>query len=262
MKGWKTLASRVAIVTGASSGIGAAIAEGFGRERLRVTLAARRADLLGQVAERVRAAGGDALVVPTDVRDPEAIVRLAAVTTETWGRIDVLVANAGVGGRSLLKMRDEDLAELVEVNLLGAIRCVRAVLPRMLEQHDGHVITISSVAGRVIAPGSVYAATKAGLLAFTDGLRRAVGESGIRVSAVLPGWIDTPLVRSLHLPMAPPDVVVDAVVDLLRRPRREVVVPGWYRIPIWLDRWLPLLTDWAAPRVVRRYERGQRQPQR
>jgi len=108
------LASRVAIVTGASSGIGAAIAERFGRERMRVTLAARRADLLERAAERTRAAGGEALVVPTDVRDPAAVDRMAAVTKEAWGRIDVLVANAGVGGKSLLKMSDEALAELVE----------------------------------------------------------------------------------------------------------------------------------------------------
>jgi len=256
MSGWKTLASRVAIVTGASSGIGAAIAERFGRERMRVTLAARRADLLERAAERTRAAGGEALVVPTDVRDPAAVDRMAAVTKEAWGRIDVLVANAGVGGKSLLKMSDEALAELVETNLLGVMRCARAVVPVMLERRDGHIITNASVAGRVIAPGSVYAATKAGVLAFTEALRRAYADSGIRVSAVLPGWIDTPIVQGVPpRRMAPPGVVADAVVRLLHRPRPEIVVPGWYRIPIWLDHWVPLLTDLLAPRVVRRVER-------
>ena len=256
MTGWKTLVSRVAIVTGASSGIGAAIAERFGRERIRVTLAARRADRLVQVAERVRAAGGEAMVVPTDVRDPAAVEHMAAVTTEVWGRIDILVANAGVGGKSLLKMSDEALAELVEINLLGVMRCARAVVPAMLEQRDGHIITTASFAGKVIAPGSVYGATKAGVLAFAEALRRAYADSGIRVSAVLPGWIDTPMLQTVRpRRTAPPGGVADAVVRLLHRPRREVVVPGWYRIPIWLDRWFPLVTDLLAPRVVRRAER-------
>src|SRR3989337_472406 len=205
---------------------------------------------------RTGAAGGEALVVPTDVRDPAAVDRMAAVTKEAWGRIDVLVANAGVGGKSLLKMSDEALAELVETNLLGVMRCARAVVPVMLERRDGHIITNASVAGRVIAPGSVYAATKAGVLAFTEALRRAYADSGIRVSAVLPGWIDTPIVQGVPpRRMAPPGVVADAVVRLLHRPRPEIVVPGWYRIPIWLDHWVPLLTDLLAPRVVRRVER-------
>ncbi len=264
VSGWKILVSRVAIVTGASSGIGAAIAERLGRERMRVTLAARRAELLEQVATRVRTAGGEALVVPTDVRDPAAVDRMAAVTKEAWGRIDVLVANAGVGGRALLKMPDAALAELVEVNLLGVMRCARAVLPVMLEQRDGHIIATASVAGKVIAPGSVYATTKAGVLAFTKALRRAYAESGIRASALLPGWVDTPLLQTIRpRRMIPAGVVADSVARLLRRPRAEVIIPEWYRLPIWLDRWFSPLTDLLAPRVVRRMERqAERRPMR
>ena len=262
MSGWKTLASRVAIVTGASSGIGAAIAGRFGRERMRVTLAARRAHLLEQVAERVRAAGGEALVVPTDVRDPAAVTRMAEITRDTWGRIDVLVANAGIGGGSILRISDEALAELVEVNLLGVMRCVRVVLPTMIAQGKGHVITIASVAGRIAAPGGVYGPTKSGVLAFTEGLHRAVAEGGIAVSAVLPGWIDTPMVRARPRFLAPPTIVADAVVRLLHRPKREVIVPGWYRFPIWFNRWLPIVTDRLSPRVMRRIEQAERRAQR
>ncbi len=256
MRGWSDLPGRVAIVTGASSGIGASIAERFGRERMRVALAARRTDLLEQVAGRVRTSGGEALIIPTDVRNPAAVQSMVERTNAAWGRVDVLVANAGVGGKSLVRMSDEALSDLVAVNFLGVMRCARAVLPTMLEQRAGHIITIASVAGRIIGPGSVYSATKAGVLAFTEALRRAVAESGIAVSAVLPGWIDTPLIQVRRLRMAPPSVVADATVGLLYRPRREIVVPGWYRIPIWLDRWLPRLTDLLAPWVVRRAERG------
>ncbi len=245
MKGWDRLESRVAIVTGASSGIGAAVAERLGRERMRVTLAARRADLLEQVAARVRAAGGEALVTPTDVRDPAAIERMAATAIAAWGRIDLLVANAGIGGGSVLRLPDETVAEIVNVNLLGVVRCARAVLPAMAARREGHIIAISSVAGRVMAPGSIYGVTKAAVLAFCVALRRAVTLEGIAVSAVLPGWIDTPLLSQRVRPrwLAPPSVVGDAVVGLLHHPRPEVIVPGWYRLPLTLGRWLPFLAD-------------------
>jgi len=257
MRGWKDLAGRVAIVTGASSGIGAAVAVRFGREGMRVSLAARRRERLQEVAQRVTRAGGTVLVVPTDVRDPAAVEHLAAVTQDTWGRIDVLVANAGVGGGSLLKMSDAALTELVEVNLLGVIRCARAVLPVMLRQGQGHVIVTASVAGRVIAPGSVYGATKAGVLAFSEAMRRAYSGAGVIVSALLPGWVETELLQTFRpRVMVSPEVVADAALRLLRRPRRELVVPGWYRIPIWVARWFPQVVDLLAPRVVRRFERG------
>jgi len=245
VKGWAQLTGRVAIVTGASSGIGAAVAERLGRERMRVTLAARRPELLEQVATRVRDAGGEALVVPTDVRDPAAIAHMAAATMAAWGRIDVLVANAGVGGGSVLRLSDDAVSEIVAVNLLGVVRCARAVLPAMAAQREGHIIAVSSVAGRVMAPASIYGVTKAAVIAFTQALHRAVAADGVAVSAVLPGWIDTPMVRQRLRPrwIAQPIVVGEAIVHLLHHPRREVVVPGWYRIPLALGRWLPGLAD-------------------
>jgi len=253
MKGWDRLASRVAIVTGASSGIGASIAERFGREHMRVALAARRGDLLEHVAAQVRAAGGEALVIPTDVRDPAAITHLAAVTKDTWGRIDVLVANAGVGASGRLVQISEDaIREVVEVNLLGVILGARSVLPMMLEQGEGHIIAIASVAGRVPGRGGVYGATKAGVLAFCEGLRRGVAEAGISVSAVLPGWINTPMVQQIRPRWgAPPGIVAEAVVRLLRRPRREVVVPWWYRGMIGMNRSFPGVMDLLAARFGR-----------
>lgn len=256
MGGRRDLRGRVAIVTGASSGIGAATAERFAREQMRIVLAARRERWLAAVAGRVRAAGGEPLVVPGDIRDPQAAVRMAAAAQEAWGRIDVLVANAGVGGGSILQITDEVLTELVEVNLLGVMRSVRAVLPAMRAQREGHIITIASVAGRVIAPGGTYGATKAGVLAFTQGLARVLPELGIRVSAVLPGWVDTPMVRTRPRWITPPGVVADTIVGLLRRPRREVVVPRWYRLVLLMNHLLPgVVMDYLAPRVTRRAQR-------
>ncbi len=259
MRGWDDLASKVAIVTGASSGIGASIAERFGRERMRVTLAARREDLLEQVAGRVRAAGGEPLVVPADIRDPTAVTHVATVTQATWGCIDVLVANAGFGRPgSVVEIGEEALREMVDVNLLGVVFSVRAVLPTMLEQQRGAIVAISSVAAEVTGPtAAIYGATKAGVLAFCEGLRRSVASTGIAISAVLPGYIDTSM-RATRLSKswrgAPPAVVADAVVGILHDPRREVVVPAWYRIPIGLNRWAPATFDWLFARLGRVFE--------
>jgi len=254
------LTSKVAIVTGASSGIGAAIAERFGRARMRVALAARRADLLEEVAARVRAAGGETLVVPADMRDQTAIASLVKNTQTTWGRIDVLVANAGVGrGGSVTEISEDALREMIEVNLLGLIFCARAVLPVMLTQRRGAIIAIASVAGEVTAPQApIYGATKAGMLAFCEGLGRSVAADGIAVSAVLPGFIDTSMrtSRPSWLRGAPSTVVAEAVVRLLHHPRREVVVPGWYRIPIGINRWAPAALDWAFALYRRRQGRN------
>jgi len=259
MRGFADLAGRTAIVTGASSGIGAAIAEYFGRAQMRVALAARRAALLEEAAGRVRSAGGEALVVPADVRDPVALTRLADLTRETWGRIDVLVANAGIGGGSVLRLSDEEIVELFEVNLLGVIRSARAVLPAMLAQGDGHIIAIASLAGKVMVPATSYGITKAGVLAFCDSLRRAVAASGVRVSAVTPGWVATPMSERVRpRRVVVPDVVAAAVVRLLQHPKPEVIVPGFYRIALGLTRYLPFLVDALLPYFVRRAARDQR----
>lgn len=259
MGGFADLTGRVAIVTGASSGIGAAIAERFGRERMRVALAARRIALLEEVAGRVHAAGGEVLAVPTDVRDLQAITQLADRTRAAWGRIDVLVANAGISGGSVLRSSDDEIVDLFATNLLGVIRSARAVLPAMLAQGDGHIVVIASLAGKVMVPATVYGITKAGVLAFCDSLRRAVAASGLRVTAVLPAWVATPMAeRARPRRVIPPGVVADAVVRLLHRPQAEVVVPAFYRWGLALNRLFPFLADAALPLVVRRAERDSR----
>lgn len=237
----------VALITGASSGIGAAIAVRFAETGMRVALAARRHDLLMQVAEQVRAAGGEALVLPADLSDAKAIEGMVADTMQAWGRIDVLVANAGIGqGGALHKLSDEALVRQIDVNVLGVIRSARAVLPAMFDQGRGHIITIASVAGELSGPGaSTYAASKAAVVRFSEGLRRELLPRGIAVSTVLPGFIATDMTRSSGIPikMPQPRIVAEAVYRLLARPRRQVVVPGWYRLVIGLNRWFPWLVD-------------------
>jgi NADP-dependent 3-hydroxy acid dehydrogenase YdfG len=253
----KELRGRVAIITGASSGIGAATALACGAAGMRLALAARRAELLQEVAAQVGAAGGKALTCATDVREPEQIDALVAATLERYGRVDVLVANAGIGYSGRLdRVTDEQILTTVGINLLGVIRCARAVLPPMLAQRSGHILTVSSVAAGIAMPrAAVYAATKAGVHRFAEGLRRELRPHNIQVTDVLPGVIDTPMTgRVRGIRKAPAAVAAQAIVNAIRRPRGVVVTPAWYRAVLLLNRALPGVIDAASGRYGREEE--------
>jgi NADP-dependent 3-hydroxy acid dehydrogenase YdfG len=242
------LAGEVAIVTGASSGIGAATARELGRRGAAVVLAARRADALEAQAEAIRDDGGEALAVPTDVADRSQLTQLVEHTTATFGRVDVLVNNAGVfWSRPLASTPPGDLADVVEVNLLAAMLLTRAVLPGMLERRHGAVITIGSLSGRV-AMEPVYSATKYGLRGFSLALRRQLAGSGVSASLVSPGKVRTPMTAHVTAQLPAPAIVATAVADLVARPRREVVVPGRHYAIAWLEQVLPRLADFAYER--------------
>jgi short-subunit dehydrogenase len=243
----------VVLITGASSGLGEAVARSCARDGARLALAARREDRLRALAAELTAVGAAALVVPTDMRDPEAIRAMAAATQERFGRIDALVANAGVGhSASVIETTEEPLREQVEVNLLGVVRSAQAVLPAMRDQGSGHILAVASVAAGCAMPGAViYSATKSAVVAFCEGLRREVSAHGIAVTAILPGFIDTPMTEGLTFPMPPASLVGDAVARLIRRPRRLVVIPAWYTPLLILNRLAP---DWVDA-IARRGER-------
>jgi len=253
----KDLRNRVVVITGASSGIGAATALRCGEAGMRVVLAARREDVLRDIAARVEAAGGEALVCPTDVRDRAQIERMAHAAEARFGRVDVLLANAGIGyAQALALVPHETIDATVEVNLLGVIRSAKAVLPGMIERGSGHVITVSSVAaGLAVSRASVYAATKAGVHRFCESLRREVGRHGIYVTDVLPGVIDTPMTERLSgWPKAPVAGVADVIVGVMRRPRRWVVTPWWYHAALAANR----LAPWALDAVLGHFEAKER----
>jgi NADP-dependent 3-hydroxy acid dehydrogenase YdfG len=194
------LDDRVALVTGASSGIGEATAEALAAEGASVALAARREDELEDLADRLEADGAGTLVVPTDVTDEAEIEDMIETTTEEFGSLDILVNNAGV---MLLERVDEadraNFRQMVEVNLLGLMNATHAALPIMEAQGNGHIVNISSVAGReASASGSGYNATKFGVNGFTDALRQEVNDDGIRTTLIEPGIVDTELQE--HVP--------------------------------------------------------------
>ncbi|WP_048075727.1 SDR family NAD(P)-dependent oxidoreductase [Haloquadratum walsbyi] len=190
------ISGKVAIVTGASSGIGEATARLLANEGVRVVLAARREDELEDLAAQIELDGGDSLVVPTDVTDDADIQQLVDQTVDAFGQVDILINNAGVMLLEEVQDADTDnFQQMVDVNLSGLMKLTHAVLPIMQEHGSGHIINISSVAGRKSFPGSsVYSATKFGVNGFSEGLRQEVtGEGDIRVTLIEPGFVDTEL---------------------------------------------------------------------
>jgi NADP-dependent 3-hydroxy acid dehydrogenase YdfG len=197
------MADRVAVVTGASSGIGEATARALAREGFAVALAARREERINELAEEISGGGGKALAIPTDVADPDAAAALITTTKAELGSVDVLINNAGVMLLGPLLGADlEHWQRMVHVNLLGLIYCTHHALPIMQEQGGGHVVNVSSVAGRTARLGSgVYNATKWGVGAFSESLRQEALNYNVRVTIVEPGYVDTELQGHNEHPM-------------------------------------------------------------
>ncbi len=254
----------VALITGASSGIGEAAAKVFARRGYRVTLAARRRERLEALAEEIRLAGGEALVVPTDVSDHQAVERMVQSTLDAWGQIDVLVNNAGFGRlRWLENLRPvEDIEAQVRVNVLGVMWAARAVLPHMTERRSGVILNVSSVAGWVAAPGySVYAATKFALRGFTEALRREVAVFNVHVLGFYPGPVATEFgqhIGTKRKTAAPAwmtltsERTAEIIYRMVARRRRSVIVPWWFHPVLWFNSHLPALSDWIQTRFYTR----------
>ena len=192
------LEGKVAVITGASQGIGRAIARQLSREGAAVVLAARSLGNLASVASEIETAGGSATVVGTDVTDPSSVLELVAETYDTHGRADVLVNNSGIGGPTALAWETsiEDWQQTLDVNLTGPWLCCRAIIPRMIEHGGGSIVNIGSVTGkRPLLGRTPYAATKAGLIGITRTLAEETGRHGIRVNLISPGAVEGPRIE-------------------------------------------------------------------
>jgi short-subunit dehydrogenase len=247
------LQGKVVIITGASSGIGAAVARECGSRGMSVVLAARREDALLTVALEVEGAGGKALVCPTDLRSPAQIDALQRATLERFERIDILIANAGRGSITpTSELTTEEIHDVIETNLLGVVHCARAVLPVMQAQRSGHIITVSSIVNEIIFPhDALYAATKAGVHRFARGLRTEAREYGVAVSDVLPGVLDTPLNATLTgIPKSSVTATAREIVNLMEHPRPILITPYWYRWVLLANRLIPGCVDAYLARLL------------
>lgn len=194
------MSTKTAIITGASSGIGQAAAKELASQGYSVMLAARREDRLVELKEAIEEAGGTAEYLVTDVTSAEQMKALAEAAIARFGRIDVLLNNAGLMPLSFMnKLKVEEWDRMVDVNIKGVLYGIAAVLPHMEQQKEGHIINISSVAGHSITPGSaVYSGTKFAVRAISEGLRQEIDPSmNIRVTIVSPGAVATELVNTI-----------------------------------------------------------------
>lgn len=190
---WK---DKVVFLTGASSGIGEALAVVIAKQGAIVGLLARREELLKELAEKCEAVGGKARVFACDVVDAEAVQKSADALRDEFGRIDILIANAGIGGnnKETRELQPEFVKKVIDINLMGAVNSVYAVLPQMLERGSGQLVAISSLAGfRGLPKSAAYSASKGGMTNLFESIRLDVQNKGVAVTIIQPGFIKTPL---------------------------------------------------------------------
>jgi 3-oxoacyl-[acyl-carrier protein] reductase len=214
------LNGQVALITGSNRGIGLAIARRLGQMGARVSLCARRKADLESAASDLRAAGIDVLAVPTDVTRPDEVSRLVSETQRSLGPVDILVNNAGIGIFSpFYHQTDADWNSVLDTNLKSAFLTSRAVAPEMIRRKSGHIINISSLAGKsTFANGAIYCASKWGLLGLTGCMAEDLRPHGVRVSAICPGSVATefsPHAGKDPSKMLQPDDVAHAVAALV-----------------------------------------------
>lgn len=200
----KNIDGKIVVITGASSGLGEATARLLSEQGASVVLGARRADRLQTLVAELKARGGKAIAATTDVTKRDEVQKLVDAAVKIYGRIDVIINNAGLMPQSLLEhLKVDEWDRMIDVNIKGVLYGIAAALPYMQKQKAGHIINVSSVAGHKVGPGSsVYAATKHAVRALSEGLRQEVKPYNIRTTVISPGAVATEL----------PDTITDAAV--------------------------------------------------
>jgi len=249
--------SKVVAITGASSGIGRAAAEHVGRLGMPVALLARRAERLDAIAQSIRAAGGRAIAVPGDVAAETDVARLVSRAVGEFGRLDVMIANAGIGFHGTLEdTSPEIMRRLIDVNFMGTFYAARAAVPVFRQQRGGHLILVSSIAGqRAVGSRTAYAASKAAQARFGESLRVELSGTGVHVSVVFPVSTLTEFHETIRRdfghamaalgPSQSADEVARTIAWCMEHPRAEVY-------PYWKSRALVILNA-VAPALVDRF---------
>jgi NADP-dependent 3-hydroxy acid dehydrogenase YdfG len=215
----QNIRGKVVVITGASSGLGEATARLLSSEGAIVVLGARRVDRLNSLADELTAKGGQALALATDVTDHEQVKRLVDTAVQKYGRIDVMINNAGLMPHSPLeRLKIEDWDRTIDVNIKGVLYGIAAALPHMKQQKAGHIINVSSVAGHKVTPaGAVYAATKDAVRALSEGLRQEMKPYNLRTTIISPGAVATEL---------PGSVTEPDVAERIQKFYKEVAIPA------------------------------------
>ncbi|MCX6556075.1 MAG: SDR family NAD(P)-dependent oxidoreductase [Candidatus Aminicenantes bacterium] len=242
---------KVVIITGASSGIGREAALFFAQLQAKVVLAARNREKLAAVQEEIRRQGGQALALGTDVCSFADMQRMARETVLKWGKIDILIANAGEYVQDLSRGIDiGSIERSMAVNFMGTVHAVKSVLPEMRRNHKGHIVIVNSLdAKKGIVNDGPYVAAKAALDGFGDVLRQELKADGINVTSIYPARVDTPMMENLKVPWISPKIapveVVKAMARGIKRNKAIVAVPAAYFLLGPLNIMFPRLADWA-----------------
>jgi len=255
---------KVAIITGASSGIGAATARRLAQGGLRVVLVARRQERLASLADEIQRQGGKAHVIAADLAQEAGRMSVYEQVSERYGALDVLVNNAGLGWYGYCAdMPWETAQEILKVNIEAVVQLTMLFLPGMRERDSGHIINIGSIVGSLASQGvALYSASKSFLDSFTTSLYRELANSQVRVSVVRAGpvtseFFQTAANRPSGSPIPAerfgiePEVVAGRVWNLLHKPRRVVYVPGWLRVAPWIEFFFGWLEDRLGPFLLR-----------
>lgn len=192
--------NKVAIITGASSGIGYATALALSKSGAKVAIGARRTEMLSELEKKIKEDGGEVYSQKLDVTKKNECTTFVNNVLKKWGTVDILVNNAGLMPLSFFKnLKIDEWDQMIDVNIKGVLYCTGAVVTHMLENKSGHIINISSVAGRIVFPaGSVYCATKHAITAFSEGLRQELSvRKNIRVTCIEPGVVATELTNTI-----------------------------------------------------------------
>ena len=256
---------KIAIVTGASSGIGEATAREFAQAGVLTVLAARRAERLERLANEIHKMGGTALPVQTDLTHASQITNLVQTTLSTFGRIDILANIAGWGLYDWFEeLSLDELRRHYDVNVIGMAELTRQVIPTMKSQRSGYILNMSSYTSRIsVPPLTVYASTKYAIEGLTDGLRRELRPWGITVIRIHPSSVsgtefNQRVVRpgvvhfkSLPIGRVSRERLARKIVELVERPRRALFYSRIYEVPVLLNKLFPEIIDWVSKNWVR-----------
>ncbi|MEX0779079.1 MAG: SDR family oxidoreductase [Balneolales bacterium] len=259
--------SKTIWITGASSGIGEALAYAYSKTGSRIILSSRKKGQLERVQKQCETLGGEAFVEPIDLSELDALKGQAKHILETYGPIDLLINNGGVAQRSTVIATNLEIEQtIMRINFLGHVELTRAVLPDMIQQKKGHIVVVSSVMGKFSTPGSAtYSASKHALQGYFDALRAEVDQYGVKVTIVCPGFVKTRIsYNALTSDGTPhdkmdrgqqrgisPEACANKIIKAVNRGREEITIGGPEIAAVYIKRWFP----WLLSRIVKRIKR-------